>query len=156
MDTWTNPPIIKLYEALGAIGDNRVRILDDHAEVDSSSRNKTYTVTYDLNRNAIRSNDNGSYWKEYLGYPAIAVLMLLEKVVYDSTFTEALANIPWKDINTQYKNDYDKVIAHVHDLCRESGTDVDALQLHIQEIANYLQSHPFHKLGKRTPPPHGY
>ena len=41
------PPLAKVYEALGAIGDRRVRIEDgQRASVTSSDGAKIYTVTY--------------------------------------------------------------------------------------------------------------
>ena len=70
---WKNPPKIKVYEALGCIADNRIEVNENEAKVYSSSREKYYTVKYD--RNSIMSNDNGSYWVGYLGYPSIALLM---------------------------------------------------------------------------------
>ena len=68
---WEHPPIIKIYEALGAVADNRVELSENTAKVFSSSGNKFYDVSYDRDSNSIMTNDNGSYWKGYLGYPAI-------------------------------------------------------------------------------------
>jgi hypothetical protein len=68
---WARPPIIKMYEALGAIGDQRVHVDGATAKVFSSSGNKHYTVRYDRENGAITANDNGSYW---VGYWAIRVL----------------------------------------------------------------------------------
>ena len=72
---WKMPPIVKVYEALGAIGDGRVRIEDSRrAFVTSSDAGKTYEVESSADPPEIASNDNASYWQGYLGYPAIAVL----------------------------------------------------------------------------------
>jgi len=62
----TPPPLIKIYEALGAIADQRIELIQGlfvEAKVYSSSREKYYTVTYDAANKAIMLNDNGSYWK---------------------------------------------------------------------------------------------
>ena len=40
---WKMPPLIKVYEAMGAVGDGRVRIVDEaNALVTSSDGSKTY------------------------------------------------------------------------------------------------------------------
>ncbi|MEK7499359.1 MAG: hypothetical protein AAB649_02015 [Patescibacteria group bacterium] len=57
---WNIPPRIKVYEALGAIADNRIQITGNEAQVVSSSGNKTYEVMYNPQEQAITSNDNGS------------------------------------------------------------------------------------------------
>lgn len=95
-------PLIKIYEGLGAIGDSRVQLEKYTARVRSSSGNKFYEVTYDPISNSITSNDNGSYWLGYLGYPAIAYLLKGRVVEYDNMFTEYLKDIKWKDINQRY------------------------------------------------------
>src|ERR1700733_3253094 len=61
---WKQPPVIKIYEALGAVADGRVEVSGDTAKVYSSTGNKFYDVTYDPAEQAIMTNDNGSYWKE--------------------------------------------------------------------------------------------
>lgn len=47
MTLWLQPPIIKVYEALGALADDRIKVKGNTAKVYSSSGNKFYTVTYD-------------------------------------------------------------------------------------------------------------
>ena len=57
--TWKTPPKAKIYEALSAIGDKRVKLKAEHqAEVLSSARNKTYIVEWTPDRQHITSNDN--------------------------------------------------------------------------------------------------
>lgn len=98
MNTWKIPPVIKVYEALGAIAGGRVRLYNDYAEVFSSDKRKKYTVVFDLSKKIISANDNGSYWQKYLGYPAIAVLMLKKVIPYDAKIAESLKDIPWKEL----------------------------------------------------------
>ena len=44
-ERWKMPPLIKIYEALGAIADGRVQLEgEEHATVLSSDRSKTYDV----------------------------------------------------------------------------------------------------------------
>lgn len=61
---WTQPPISKIYEAIGAVADGRVEVDGNTAKVYSSSRKKYYDVFYDPSKKAIMTNDNGSFWKE--------------------------------------------------------------------------------------------
>src|SRR5271156_4892647 len=96
MKKWKMPPPIKVYEALGAIGDGRIRALDSGAapngwEVVSSDGTKTYRVDISADGREISSNDNASYWQGYLGYPAIAVLMARGFYRPPANGTDALA-----------------------------------------------------------------
>ena len=43
---WKLPPRIKIFEALGAISDGRIKINGNTAKVVSSSGNKEYSVEY--------------------------------------------------------------------------------------------------------------
>jgi hypothetical protein len=104
------PPAIKVYEALGAVVDGRVEVLENKGLVFSSTRNKQYEVIFDLKAKKINSNDNGSFWHGYLGYPAIACLMRIGVVSYSEELALLLQNIPWKDLNERFDNDYNKTI----------------------------------------------
>jgi hypothetical protein len=57
-------------------------------------------------------NDNGSFYKGYLGYPAIAFLMSIGAIQYPAAIAEEFI-IAWKDINTKFKNDFDKTLAFI-------------------------------------------
>src|SRR5512146_3540376 len=105
------PPPIKVFEAIGAIGDGRVRALDETTpptawEVASSDGTKRYRVEVSADGREISSNDNASYWQGYLGYPAIAVLMARGTLHASAEAIRALAGIPWKKLNRRFKNDY--------------------------------------------------
>jgi hypothetical protein len=106
---WKLPPRIKIFEALGAIADERIQRTDTGASVASSDASKTYLVKYDETRNMIAADDNGSKWQGHLGYPSIALLMKQGKLSFDQSLADGLKGIEWKKINTQYKNDWDKV-----------------------------------------------
>jgi hypothetical protein len=101
------PPRIKILEALGTIADKRIEVKGDRAKVISSMHEKTYAVTFD-GKNKIISNDDGSYFKGYLGYPSIAFLMLKKILPYDEKIAGALKDIKWKELNEKFK-DYYKV-----------------------------------------------
>ena len=108
------PPLAKVYEALGAIGDGRVRIEDSRrAFVTSSEGTKTYEVESSDDGAEISSNDNASFWQGYLGYPAIAVMIARGLIAADKTAVRALAGVPWKQLNARYRNNYDRTLEDV-------------------------------------------
>jgi hypothetical protein len=108
MSVWKLPPRIKVYEALGCIADERIRVTDTTAAVQSSQGTKTYTVTFDPEKNMISSNDNGSYWQGYLGYPGLAFLMVQKILPFDPTLAQVLKGIAWKELNTSFHNNWEK------------------------------------------------
>jgi len=156
MTIWKQPPIIKVYEALGAIGDDRIHIEGSSAKVYSSSGNKYYTVTYDPKSDSIMCNDNGSYWAGYLGYPAIAFLLKIGVISYEKKSANILKDIKWKDINQDFKNDFSKTEKYCQDLVLERYGDLPKLLSDISNIHKYLADHPLSLLGNKTKPPSGY
>ncbi|MEX0932265.1 MAG: hypothetical protein WDZ61_00015 [Parcubacteria group bacterium] len=151
---WKHPPVIKIYEALGAVADSRVEVEGTSAKVYSSSGNKYYDVSYNPEERAIMANDNGSYWKSYLGYPSIALLMKQRVVSYDKEIASLLAGIAWKDINQQFKNDFDKTLDYIlYPLDSESRKKLEAF---VNQVDKELRTLNLSKLGKRTKPPEGY
>ncbi len=151
---WTTPPDIKIYEALGAVADGRVKVNGNRAQIFSSSGNKFYDVEYDAESGSIMTNDNASYWKGYLGYPAIAYLMSTGVLTYDTTLGSLMQGIGWKDINTKFKNNFLKTLEFIcKDLSAETRESLyDYVQLVQREIADLNLS----LLGKKTQPPQGY
>ncbi|HWQ60344.1 MAG TPA: hypothetical protein VN420_04320 [Candidatus Fimivivens sp.] len=153
---WKMPPDIKIYEALGCIADSRIVISDNTGRVCSSSGNKSYSVSYDPEKNAIMANDNGSYWQGYLGYPSIAYLMRKGKITFDETCSDALKGIPWKNLNTTYKNDFDKTTRHVQEILEDYGISKKDFLHEIESIRSQIKRLDISLLGKKTIPPEGY
>ncbi len=154
----TTPPIIKIYEALGAIADQRIELIQGlfvEAKVYSSSREKFYTVTYDPANNAIMLNDNGSYRKGYLGYPGIAILLLQWDLPLNKEYTTLLKDIPRKDINTKNNNDFEKTQKQIDTMIIEKWHDIKSFHDYIQNILNEITKKPLSYLGKKTLPPKG-
>lgn len=149
---WKHPPIIKIYEALGSVADNRIVTSNDTAKVYSSSGNKFYDVTYDNEKNSIMTNDNGSYWKGYLGYPAIAYLLKIGILEYKSEFGELLKGIAWKDINQKFKNDFDKVL----EIILSSISKREELESYVFSLDGEIKKLNLSILGKKILPPEGY
>ena len=152
---WKVPPAIKVYEALGALADARVKVLGDSADVLSSSGNKTYKVQYDSKIPAITANDNGSYWQGYLGYPSIAFLLKRGILRYDKELAGLLKGIQWKDINSQFDNDYEKVLKYVFEVIQESG-NISELKNEVEKIIGQISELDIARLPAREKPPKGY
>ncbi len=151
---WDIPPDIKIYEALGAVADERVKADENRAKVYSSSGNKFYDVEYDADSGSIMTNDNGSYWKGYLGYPAVAYLMSLRVLTYNSNLGSLMQGIAWKDLNTKYKNDFEKTLDFIlKDLPIGAKQE---LQDYVSQVQGEIVSLDLSLLGKKTLPPQGY
>jgi hypothetical protein len=152
-EAWKMPPPIKIYEALGAIGDGRVRLEDEHrAMVTSSEGDKTYEVELSDDGREISSNDSASYWQGYLGYPAVAVLLMRGLYRAPANVIDALAGIPWKEINRRFKNDYEQTLTEVNKTVEASGHDPDAIAIEVDAVMEALRKLAPMR-GKRRRPP---
>ncbi len=150
---WKIPPLIKVYEAIGALGDGRVKLLDaTHARVESSAGNKTYDVETSADLREIASNDNASYWQGYLGYPAIAVMIARGLHRPAANVIDALAGIEWKELNRRYRNDYSKTIAEVEKRLAELGHDPDAVRAEAGAILAAIGELKPKRGARRRPP----
>jgi len=130
------PPRIKVLEALGAIADGRIKKVDDHYEVVSSEGDRIYSVK--INGEKAYSNDNGTTYRNYIGYPIIAVLMLEGKLKYDDKISKSLKGIDWKRLNETYKN-YAKVEEIVEKIAEERGVNKEEINKIIEEVLNELR-----------------
>lgn len=153
---WKEPPVIKVYEALGAIGDGRVQVDGDTAKVYSSSGNKFYEVLYDGQGNAITANDNGSFYQGYLGYPMSAFLLVKNQVQHDTSWDEALAGFAWKDINVKFKNDWKKTEVYIRDELEKRGCDLEVFDRELASIMTQLNELKLERLATKAKPPTAY
>lgn len=155
---WKLPPRIKVYEALGALADGRVELVDDHsARVHSSARKKTYDVEWNFENNEIASNDNGSYWQKYLSYPGLAVLMKLGKLPYDEPLASVLKDIPWGSLNEDLRRDYAKVEEYVLSLAVKQGASRDQLYEFVTQALEQLTALQLNRpLALKRPPQDNY
>ncbi len=134
------PPRIKILEALGAIGDKRIHILDErHARVVSSDGTREYNVYADLERKLVYSDDNGTRFRNYIGYPIIAFLMLKGILPFDKRLAEALRGIPWRELNEKFRS-YAIVESIVKRIAKERGVDPRELDKFVAEVMNKLKS----------------
>ncbi|TWP15974.1 hypothetical protein EUA68_01750 [TM7 phylum sp. oral taxon 352] len=127
---WQIPPRIKVLEALGAIADGRIimSIGKNQAMVHASNGRKTYVVSYDESQNSIVSNDNGSYFAGFIGYPAIAMLMKIGKIQYNNKFSTLFKGFKWKPINDKFpgapKDAEEYLYTHLLSLPDEKKKDI--------------------------------
>ena len=151
---WIHPPLEKIYEALGALADGRVEVDGNSARVYSSSRNKFYIVHYDPDTQSIMTNDNASFYKDYMGYPALAYLMVIGELSYESKVAELLKGIPWKDLNEKYKHDFEETIEHV--FRERTIVERRAIEDEVRSIEEQLRQKHYALLGEKVQPPRGY
>jgi hypothetical protein len=147
MASWKLPPKAKIYEALSAVADNRVKITSEtSAIVTSSSLDKNYTVTWSKDLTHITSNDNASHWQGYVGYPIVAVLLVKGKMTFDRKNAGHLAGVAWKKINKQFKNDYDKAVESVLASLEEKGIDTRCIRDEVERIMTQIEQLALKKL----------
>ena len=121
---WKPTPAAKVYEAFGAVADGRVhRLAGACAEVESSARDRSYTVEWSDDLTSVTSNDNASYWQGYLGYPALAVLLTIGALHADEAVVALFAGVPWHELNRRFKRDYDAAVDSVLAALAEDGVD---------------------------------
>lgn len=151
---WKHPPIIKIYEALGSVADGRVEIEGNSGKVFSSTGNKFYEVTYDPDSKSIMTNDNGSFWQGYLGYPAIAFLMKEGPLSYEEEIGNMLKGVLWKDINQKFKNNFDKTLNYI--LESKTKEEKDKLKVFTEKVDGEIRDLFLNLLGTKKKPPEGY
>jgi hypothetical protein len=146
------PPLIKVYEALGAIGDGRVHEKSaGAAEVISSDQSKTYQVEISADGREVSSNDNASYWRGYLGYPGIAILLDRGFLNASAETTRALAGIPWKEINRRFKNDYEQTTREIARIVAERGGNFDEIRAEAESILAAMSAVGLRRGARRRP-----
>lgn len=149
---WKMPPLIKVYEALGALGDGRVRIIDaEHAQVTSSAGDKTYDVESRAGGRELSSSDNASYWQGYVGYPAIAVLLRRGLISLPASAPAALTGILWNELNRRFKRDYAKTLAEIESRLKQAGRDPGAVRAEAEAVLRALSALAPYR-GKRLRP----
>ena len=156
MGDWKVPPKAKIYEALTAVADGRVKLKGgETAEVLSSDGTKTYIVEWSADLGQITSNDNASYWQGYIGYPIIAVLMVLGRLDFDGRVAQVLSGIAWKQMNRRFRNDYDKAVESVLlNLDVEPGLR-QRVASEVDKIFIQLETLDLESLPRRRRPPKG-
>ncbi|MEM4769821.1 MAG: hypothetical protein QW205_03125, partial [Desulfurococcaceae archaeon] len=103
----SKPPRIKVLEAAGAVGDNRIRVLSStSATVGSSLGDREYKVVLieeSMGMYRAYSNDNGTLHRGYVGYPILAFMIVKNILPVDNDVIRAMTGIPWKELNERYQ-----------------------------------------------------
>jgi len=103
----TRPPRIKVLEGIGAIGDGRITMLTgDKATVKSSMGDREYKVVLIREGDVVfraYSNDNGTIYRGYVGYPIISFMMIKDILPLDREVMKAMTGVPWKELNEKYQ-----------------------------------------------------
>lgn len=138
---WKIPPRIKVYEALGCIADRHVVFISDNqATVLSSEGSRKYKVLF--SGVSIASDDNGSKWRGYLGYPSIAVLMLRGLLPFNAGMAEALRGIKWYQLNKKFGN-YDMTIKEAENVAAKRGIDLENLRKFVDSAMDEIKKKKF-------------
>ncbi|MEM1618745.1 MAG: hypothetical protein QW251_02950 [Desulfurococcaceae archaeon] len=107
MKPLSKPPRIKVLEAAGAVGDNRIKVLSStSATVGSSLGDREYKVVLieeSMGVYRAYSNDNGTLHRGYVGYPILAFMIVKNILPVDNDVIRAMTGIPWKDLNERYQ-----------------------------------------------------
>ncbi|AKG38773.1 MAG: hypothetical protein ACP5II_03290 [Infirmifilum sp.] len=145
MDYWKLPPRVKVLEALGCIGDSRIQFVSEReARVVGSDGSRVYRVVWDGGR-GIASNDNGSVYRGYLGYPSIAFLMLKGVLPFDEKLAEALRGIPWREINEKFKS-YRDTEKYVKEVLAGKGVNWAYVEAYVVKVLREIEGLKLYKI----------
>jgi len=137
--------ILKIYEALWCIGDSRLQLVPSEdgmisAQVISSDRTKTYTVSYRQSDQSIMSDDNNSYYNDEVWYPSLVLLLFLDVLDYQSEYGEALSGIARKSLNMENNNDRSLTQQQIDEKLVLQGIDSDTLHQYCEILLTKLWS----------------
>jgi hypothetical protein len=138
------PPKIKIYEALGALADQRVEIAGMFSNegkcFSASTPGKFYTISYNPDTHVITSNDNGSLHQGYLGYPAIAFLLKIGKLTYNPDLLPFWQAIDRSGIKQQVHKNHEETLRVLLGTFFQQGYKVDELVREGDQIFEQLSS----------------
>ena len=138
------PPSIKVLEALSAIVDGRVVVLDEkRAKVYSSDGSRVYRVYVDTQHGVVYSDDNGTKYRKYVGYPIIAFLMIRGVLPFDEKLANVLKGIPWRKLNETLRS-YAAVERVVKEIVKSRGVNPEELDRFVSKVMSSLSSLELH------------
>ena len=133
------PPRVKFLEALGAVADGRVEDRGNEALVRSSEGDRVYRVFVDVERGVAYSDDNGTVYRNYVGYPIIALLIKRGRLPYDEKLSGALRGLRWRELNERLKN-YRLVEEEVKRIVMERGVEPGRVDEYISRSREALSA----------------
>ncbi|HEX5642805.1 MAG TPA: hypothetical protein VFZ86_10790, partial [Thermoleophilia bacterium] len=99
------------------------------------------------------SNDNASYWQGYLGYPVLAVLLARGVLHADAAAVDAMAGVPWYDLNTRFKRDYEAAVARVLGELSAHGGDPALVEREVAAVLDQLAALDLRRASRGRRPP---
>ncbi len=151
MKLYNIPIIEKVYEAYSAIADDRILNENNEYKVSSSDYTKAYTII--KSNNTYISNDNMSYWKQTIGYPILAIMMISGELKYNEDVVKYFKDINWKKINTEYKNDYVKVAQLILEDMKNNKIDTDLIKEETQKVYEQIKNLKLEYIKSKICPP---
>ncbi len=134
----STPPRVKVLEAVGAVAGDRVRVLSEsEAEVRASEGDRTYRVFLDTARGLADSDDNGTRFRNYIGYPILAFMMVKGLLPYDEEIGKALKDVKWRSINELFKN-YRLVERYIKEELKRTGITSERVDSYIASVMDAL------------------
>lgn len=147
---WKLPPTLSILEALSAVAGDKVHILSSKtAEVDGFGLSERFSVNWVSEKNQILSNDQGSSYGGYLGFPSIAFLMIFGILPYDIYLAKKLEKTPWAELKTKYE---DKEVVVATALQHWSDFDKERIKKFTDWILKMLESLELKKIEKSPKP----
>lgn len=141
------PPRIKVLEAVGAVAGGRVKMISDtEAEVQASEGERVYKVFSDLKSGIVSSDDNGTTFRNYVGYPILAFMMIKGELPYDPEIGEPLKDIKWRSLNEKYKS-YRIVESIIKEKLRERGISEKRVDEFVRKVLEKLSRYALRKPG---------
>ncbi|MCS7126949.1 MAG: hypothetical protein NZ953_00950 [Thaumarchaeota archaeon] len=132
------PPRVKVLEALGAVAGGRVtEVAENGCRVAASEGDRVYTVRVDLNTGEASSDDNGTVFRNYVGYPIIAYLMVRGVLPYDERIAEPLKDVRWRTLNERLKS-YRLVEREIAGLLKSRGVEWSEVSAFTDEVMRRL------------------
>lgn len=128
------------------MGDGRIEVIDDkRAHVYSSEGDRRYTVYLDTDKGLAYSDDNGTVYRNYVGYPILAFLMYKGVLPKDDRLVQALKGIRWRQLNERYKKYYivERVVLNI---LKARGIDPETVKRYIDETYRELARINLYKL----------
>ena len=80
--------------------------------------------------------------------------MLTGAIAYDVEVAGLLKGVAWKDVNTKFKNDYEKTLAYI--FADMSEANRERISAEVEHVGAAVARLNLSMLGSRTKPPTGY
>jgi hypothetical protein len=149
---WTPPPRGKYFKALGVIADGRIYKVTGRGAFVESSTGKHYIVEYDERRNAIDSNDGGSYFWGYMNYPMIAYLIVTGRLPHPKGMVKWFKGIDFESLSTRFDRDYGEIQRQILGPRQNDEVNVARLEKFIRQTEEQIEAAGLKRLNTQNLP----